>query len=181
MSKETQPSSRPKPTTSAPSTATKPNVNKWTLFPHASTTEPLRKQMISELVISNSPRISLQPIFLKSNGNGFFGRVILDSAVEPFFATCLACKKILHFQNSHNVSGNLQRHLRICPARRRRSSCIRLPGEESNRLANIKGTRKTLKRTMLDQWFDKDEPSPSNKSLRVYSPSSSSDSSDTSD
>ena len=161
------------PSSSAKSSKFKSNADKW-----ASSTEPLRKQIISNLVIAKSPRVSLHPIRLKSKANALFGRVILDSVVEPLFATCLACKKVLHFKNSHNGAGNLKRHLRNCAANRKRTSFLHETNEERSRSTSKKGHRK--RKTTLDEWFNKNRRDSSNKLLQVYSPSASSDSSDTS-
>jgi hypothetical protein len=122
----------------------------------------------------------LEPVYLKSKANGLFGRVILDSAVEPLFVACLACNKILHFQSSHNGSVNLRRHLRSCPASRKRSSGIREAELQRSGPTSLKRKRKKIKSTMIDEWLNKNSPSEAKNLLRVYSPTSS-DSSDTSD
>ncbi len=144
MSKENQVRSKPPvsystATSRYPSSSAKSNKSKSTVVNWSSSTEPLRKQMISELVISKSPRVSLHPIRLNSKANGLFGRVILDSVVEPLFATCLACKKILHFQNSRDGSGNLKRHLEICAANKKVASLLQGRKEVSIKSSSLKG------------------------------------------
>ena len=167
------------------STSTKPikaksDSTSWSSVPHATSTEQIRKQIITDLVIANSPRITLQPIHLKSKANGLFGRVVLDAVVEPLFAACFDCKKILHFQTSHNGAGNLSRHLRSCPAQGKQARRITIPEEGIRRSVIWKehGRTNKMKRNRIDEWFDKATPCPENKLLHVYSSTGSSDSSE---
>ncbi len=165
--------------TSTKTNKTKSGSNSSTSIGHVTSTEQLRKQIITDLVIANSPRISIQPIHLKSKANGLFGRVILDAVVEPLFVACFDCKKILHFQNSREGSGNLNRHLRSCAALRKQAKTITMAAEETRKFGSLKenGNNKN-KRKRIDEWFDKAIPCTTKKLIRVYSSSGSSDSSE---